>query len=84
LKFDETNKTQRQIYDVLHASGIGANLHYIPVYRQPFYERIGFLAGYCPHAERYYSDAISIPLYPGLTEDQQAFVVQTLRIAFAE
>jgi UDP-4-amino-4,6-dideoxy-N-acetyl-beta-L-altrosamine transaminase len=84
LKFDETNKTQRKIYDVLHASGIGANLHYIPVYRQPFYERMGFLAGYCPQAEQYYSEAISIPIYPGLTEDQQAFVVQTLRAAFVD
>ena len=81
LKLDEINKTQRQVYDALHAAEILVNLHYIPVYRQPYYEQMGFSAGYCPEAEQYYSEAISIPLYPGLTEAQQDKVVAVIRKA---
>jgi UDP-4-amino-4,6-dideoxy-N-acetyl-beta-L-altrosamine transaminase len=84
LKFGKTNKTQRQVYDALYASDIGANVHYIPVYRQPYYQQMGFRAGYCPEAEQYYSEVISIPMYPRLTEEQQDFVVQSLRTALEE
>ncbi len=52
----------------LRAAGIGVNLHYIPVHRQPYYEGLGFKAGYCPEAEQYYAEAISLPMYPGLTD----------------
>jgi UDP-4-amino-4,6-dideoxy-N-acetyl-beta-L-altrosamine transaminase len=78
LKLAEINKTQRQVYDEIFAAGILVNLHYIPVYRQPYYERMGFTVGYCPQAERYYAEAISIPLYPELTEAQQDKVVAVI------
>jgi UDP-4-amino-4,6-dideoxy-N-acetyl-beta-L-altrosamine transaminase len=81
LKLAEINKTQRQVYDALHAADILVNLHYIPVYRQPYYEKMGFTAGYCPLAEQYYAEAISIPLYPGLSEAQQDQVVAVIREA---
>jgi UDP-4-amino-4,6-dideoxy-N-acetyl-beta-L-altrosamine transaminase len=81
FKLNEIDKTQRHIYDALHAEGILVNLHYIPVYRQPYYEQMGFIAGYCPQAERYFSEAMSIPLYTGLTVAQQDQVVATLRKA---
>ena len=84
LKLGETRKTQKQFYTALRAAGLGVNLHYIPVYRQPYYEQLGFKAGYCPQAEQYYSEVISIPLYPGLTNEQQDFVAQTLRRALEE
>lgn len=83
LKLAEINKTQRQIYNAFYAADVGVNVHYIPVYRQPFYERMGFEAGYCPEAEQYYSEVISIPMYPGLTPEQQDFVVLSLRQALA-
>ncbi|TRZ68767.1 MAG: UDP-4-amino-4,6-dideoxy-N-acetyl-beta-L-altrosamine transaminase [Comamonadaceae bacterium] len=81
LQLSSKSKTQRQVYEALRAAGILANLHYIPVYRQPYYEQMGFAAGYCPEAEQYYAQAISIPLYPGLTTEQQDYVVRTLREA---
>lgn len=84
LKLGETNKTQRQVYEALHAAGILVNVHYIPVYRQPHYEQMGFRAGYCPQAEQYYSEVISIPMYPALTEDQQYIAVEALHAALAE
>jgi dTDP-4-amino-4,6-dideoxygalactose transaminase len=79
LKLDEINRTQRQVYDALHEAEVLVNLHYIPVYRQPYYEKMGFTAGYCPRAEQYYSEAISIPLFSGLTEAQQLRVIETLQ-----
>ena len=81
LKLSEINKTQRQVFDALHAAEVLVNLHYIPVYRQPYYEQMGFKTGYCPDAERYYTEVISIPMYPGLTEAQQDRVVIALREA---
>lgn len=83
LRLAEINKTQRQIYNAFYAADVGVNVHYIPVYRQPYYEKMGFEAGYCPEAEQYYSEVISIPMYPGLTPEQQDFVVQSLHRALA-
>lgn len=78
LKLGEIRKTHRHVYEAMHASGILVNLHYIPVYRQPFYEQMGFVTGYCQQAERYYAEAISLPMYPGLTKEQQDSVVAAL------
>ena len=78
LKLVEIGKTHRQVFEAMRAAGIGVNLHYIPVYRQPYYERLGFKAGLCPEAERYYAEAISLPMYPGLTETQQKKVIEAL------
>ena len=78
LKLGEIEKTQRQVYDALHAAGILANLHYIPVYRQPFYETMGFTAGYCQNAEQYHREEISIPMYPAMSAAQQDKVIQVL------
>lgn len=79
LRQSEISKTQREVFEKLRAAGIGANLHYIPVYRQPYYETLGFKAGHCPESERYYTEAISLPMYPGLSEVQQEHVVEVLR-----
>ena len=83
LKLNVIKKTQRQVYEALRATGILVNLHYIPVYRQPYYEKMGFNADYCPQSEHYYLEAISIPLYPGLTEAQQDQVITSLGKAIA-
>jgi UDP-4-amino-4,6-dideoxy-N-acetyl-beta-L-altrosamine transaminase len=71
LELEKIGKTQRQVYSALHAAALLVNVHYIPVYRQPYYEQMGFPKGYCPEAEKYYSEAISIPMFPGLTTEQQ-------------
>lgn len=80
LKLGYINKTHRQVYAALRAEGILVNLHYIPVYRQPYYEKMGFRKGYCPEAEKYYSEVISIPMYPGLTKSQQDIVVGAIKL----
>ncbi len=71
-------ENHRQLFESLRAGGVGVNLHYIPVYRQPYYERMGYKRDEFSEAEGYYSQAISLPLYPGLTQEQQDHVVRQL------
>jgi UDP-4-amino-4,6-dideoxy-N-acetyl-beta-L-altrosamine transaminase len=78
LKPGAGGKTHRQVFAELHEAGVGVNLHYIPVYRQPYYEKMGFAAGLCPEAEKYYQEAITLPLFPTMTDEQQDQVVATL------
>lgn len=72
------NATHREVFERLRIAGIGVNLHYIPVYRHPYYAAQGFKPGDFPEAEAYYAEAISLPMYPALTEEQQAEVVHRL------
>jgi len=71
-------KTQRQVYEALWDAGIAANVHYIPVYRQPYYEKLGFRIGYCSEAEKYYKETISLPIYPTLKLLEQQQVIEAL------
>ena len=65
----------REVFEALRAHGIGVNLHYIPVHTQPYYRSLGFEPGQFPEAERYYAEAISLPLYSTLTIAQQDQVI---------
>lgn len=78
LQLENINKAHRQIFEALREQGIGVNLHYIPVHLQPFYQAMGFCNGDFPQAERYYQEAISLPMYHTLTEEQQDSVVQAV------
>ena len=78
IKLNQSGITQRQVYDAMQAAGINVNLHYIPIYRQPWYEAMGFKAGYCPEAEKYYQQVLSIPMYPTLTNAEQGKVISVL------
>lgn len=73
--------THRDVFDSLRADDIMVNLHYIPVHTQPYYRNMGFDWGDYPEAEQYYREAISIPMHPSLTDDEQQFVVQALERA---
>lgn len=69
----------RAIFEDLRSGGVGANLHYIPVHLQPYYQQLGFKHGDFPQAEAYYHQAISLPLYPNLTKTDQDQVIQVLK-----
>lgn len=69
----------RRAFEELRQRGIGVNLHYIPVYLQPYYQRLGFEPGHCPEAERYYASAISIPLYPGMSDEDCDKVIEAVK-----
>jgi UDP-4-amino-4,6-dideoxy-N-acetyl-beta-L-altrosamine transaminase len=79
LKLHKINKTHRQVFEELRQAGIGVNLHYIPVYTQPYYQQLGISWGNFSEAESYYKEAISLPMYYGLTLEDQDRVVMTLR-----
>jgi UDP-4-amino-4,6-dideoxy-N-acetyl-beta-L-altrosamine transaminase len=72
---------RRVVYDALRDAGVGVNVHYIPVHLQPWYRRMGFKPGDFPAAEAYYAGALTLPLYPGLSEGDQERVAQVLRKA---
>jgi dTDP-4-amino-4,6-dideoxygalactose transaminase len=74
---------RRRVFDALRAADIGVNVHYIPVHLQPDYGRLGFAPGDFPVAEAYYAAALSLPLYPGLSDADQDFVARQLRLALA-
>jgi len=80
LKLAEIGKTHRQMFEALRAAGIGVNLHYIPVHMQPYYQKLGYKAGDFPEAEGYYETAISLPLFPALTSEQQDRVVRAIKL----
>jgi UDP-4-amino-4,6-dideoxy-N-acetyl-beta-L-altrosamine transaminase len=73
-----TGKDRRAVFEGMRAADIGVNVHYIPVHLQPHYRRMGFAVGDFPQAEAYYAEAISLPMYPTYTEDQQRYVVDVL------
>lgn len=74
---------RRAVFESLRAAGIGVNVHYIPVHTQPYYRALGFSAGDFPEAELYYSEAISLPLFPTLEEPDQGRVVAALKEALS-
>ena len=65
-------------YRALRDQGIGVNVHYMPVHLQPYYRQLGFAPGQYPEAEAHGAEAITLPMYPGLTDDQQDHVVRVL------
>ncbi len=75
----DAKRSHIYIYNELRRMGISANLHYIPVYRHPYYQKQGFNKYYCPNAEKYFNSALSLPIYPGLNYDEQGFVIEALR-----
>lgn len=83
IRLEETQQTQRMVYNALLSAGIGVNLHYIPVYRQPYYESLGFEAGYCFEAEKFHREALSIPIHPSLTMCQQDHVIDSIKFVLA-
>lgn len=81
LELDKIEHTHRDVFESLREQGIGVNLHYIPVHTQPFYQNLGFKQGDFPEAESYYTEAISLPMFPTMTETLQDQVIAALHKA---
>lgn len=73
------NCDRRKVFENMREKGIGVNVHYIPVYMHPYYQEHGYENVHCANAEEIYSHIISLPLYPGLTFEQQDYVIDTLK-----
>jgi UDP-4-amino-4,6-dideoxy-N-acetyl-beta-L-altrosamine transaminase len=83
LQAQAGRRTHREVFERLREQGVGVNLHYMPVHLQPYFRDLGFAPGLCPEAERHGQEAITLPLYPGLTEAQQDRIVSVLAEALA-
>ena len=79
LRLSQIRRCYQEIFDSLRKRRIGVNLHYIPVHTQPYYQAMGFKTGDFPHAEQYYQEAISLPMFQTLGEEQQNEVIEALR-----
>lgn len=78
LELNAISLSRKQVFDALRERGIGVNVHYIPIHLQPFYKKMGFSLGDFPNAESYYRQAITIPLHPKMTADQQGYICHSL------
>ncbi|MGB6292481.1 MAG: UDP-4-amino-4,6-dideoxy-N-acetyl-beta-L-altrosamine transaminase [Vibrio anguillarum] len=78
LQLNEIGLTHKEVFDGLRANDIGVNLHYIPVHTQPYYKKMGFKLGDFPESEKYYQEAISLPMFHTMSDEQQAEVVRVL------
>ena len=76
------SQSQKTIYQSLVNRKIGVNIHYIPIHRQPYYEKLGFRRGDFPEAEMLFKECISLPLYPSLTKKNQTFILKSLKDLF--
>lgn len=80
----EASIDRGELFDRMRAAGVGVQVHYIPVHLHPYYRELGFGPGMFPQAEQYYQRALTLPLYPAMTEMQQDAVVDALREALEE
>ncbi len=77
-------EVRRRVFEGLRAGGIGVNVHYIPVHRQPYYRSLGFSRLRFPHAERYYAEAITVPMFAALTDGEVEHVVESVTARLGE
>ena len=75
---DQFIKNKKEIFAKLRANGLGVQVHYIPVYKQPYYQDLGFEMNLCPVCEEFYKKELSIPMYPTLSDEDIKFVKDTL------
>lgn len=81
VRIDGDAERRKQVFDYMRENGIGVNVHYMPIYRHPYYKKQGFNANHFPESEKYYAQALTLPLFPGLTIDQQNKIAYLLRVS---
>lgn len=84
VDFTKVKLSKKEIFARMRDRGIVLNLHYIPVHTQPYYQKLGFQKGDFPISEKYYEEAITLPLYYDLTDEQQDEVIEALKEVLAE
>jgi len=82
IDLEKTNKNREKIFEELRSSGVGVNVHYIPIHTHPYYQKLGFQNGDFPNTEAYYTRAISLPLQSVMSIDQQKFIVKKMKDIF--
>ncbi|WP_214480153.1 UDP-4-amino-4,6-dideoxy-N-acetyl-beta-L-altrosamine transaminase [Bacillus sp. SM2101] len=79
LDLHKLNGARKEIYEALINENIGVNVHYIPVYLQPYYQQLGYPRSLCPVAEKFYGDAITLPLFPKMTDEDVESVIKAVQ-----
>ncbi len=79
LKLDEINIPHKRVFELLRDAGIGVNLHYIPIHLHPYFRELGFSRGDFPETEHYYGEAITLPLYPKLSDKDHEYICETIK-----
>lgn len=74
-------ESRRRIFEYMRKNGVGVNVHYIPIYSQPYYQEMGFVSTDFPNSEQFYAGSISLPIFPSLTIDEQDYVIEKLKAA---
>ena len=83
IDFKRINKTRKSVIEELRNKGIGTQVHYIPVYLQPYYKKVfGYGPGLCQNAENYYEKCLSLPLYPGMSEQDTEAVISAVKTLY--
>lgn len=83
LELDKLKTTRKEIFEALRAENIGVHVHYIPVYYHPYYQKLGYQKGVCPKAERYYEEAITLPLFPKMSDRNVEDVINAVNKVIA-
>ncbi len=78
LELDKINISHKKVFELLRRAGVGVNLHYIPVHLHPYFQKLGFAKGDFLEAEKYYGEAITLPLYPKLTDVEQDYICEVM------
>lgn len=79
LKLDKLKATRKEIFEALRRENIGVHVHYIPVYYHPYYQKLGYQKGLCPKAEKYYEEAITLPIFPNMSDKDVEDVINAAR-----
>lgn len=79
IRPDKLSIGRKEFFEAMAAENIGCNVHYIPVYRHPFYERLGYEKGLCPKAEQLYEEMMSLPLFYGMTDEDVESVIEAVK-----
>ena len=75
-------KKRKDLYNYLKEKKIFTQVHYLPVYRHPYYQQFGFKQGYCANAENYYEECLSLPMFPSLKQSEQQYVIDSIKRFF--
>lgn len=79
---DDYKANKAMIFEGLREKGLGVQVHYIPVYLQPYYQQLGYKKGLCPKAKEFYCREISLPLFPSMTDEEVDYVIKTVLNVF--
>ncbi|MCT4621492.1 MAG: UDP-4-amino-4,6-dideoxy-N-acetyl-beta-L-altrosamine transaminase [Marinisporobacter sp.] len=81
LNLSKIGRSRKDLFDTLRKFNIGVNVHYIPVYYHPYYQKLGYRKGICPIAENFYEEIITLPIHPSMTDEDVEYIIKSVKYA---